>query len=51
MEIIEMMLYIDSEGFTKPLNGKYHSPRYWSLEAILRERHGSNWFEKLNATA
>ena len=50
-EIVEEMNFIDSEGFTKGLNIKWHSPRWWALESILRERHGENWGEVLSATA
>lgn len=50
-EIVEMMVYIDSEAFTKGLNLRWHSPRWWALESILRERHGANWGEVLSVTA
>lgn len=50
-EIVELMIYIDSEGFSKGLNSKWHSPRWYALESVLRERHGANWSEVLSATA
>jgi len=50
-EIVELMIYIDSEGFSKGLNSKWHSPRWYALESILRERHGENWGEVLSRTA
>ncbi len=50
-DIVEMMIYIDSEGFTKGLNIKWHSPKWYALESILRERHGENWNQILSETA
>jgi len=50
-EIIEEMNFIDSEGYTKGLSIRWHSPRWYALESILRERHGENWGEILSATA
>ena len=50
-EIVELMIYSDSEGFSKGLNSKWHSPKWYALESVLRERHGANWSEVLSATA
>ena len=48
-EIIEEMNFIDSEGYTKPLNSKWHSPRWWNLYEELRSRHREDWDEWLRA--
>lgn len=50
-EIVEMMIFIDSDGFNRGLSIKYHSSKWWALESILRERHGENWNEVLGRTA
>ena len=51
LEIIEEMNFIDSEGYTKPLNIRWHSPRWYALASILAERYGANWQDIVGTTA
>lgn len=49
-EIVDLMIGTDTEMFTRPLSDRFHSAKWWALESILRERHGTNWFSVLSET-
>ncbi|MBQ7536294.1 MAG: hypothetical protein IJT43_11855 [Stomatobaculum sp.] len=51
IEIVELMNSIDSDNYSTGLNDRFHSPRWWALESILRERHGNDWSTALSVTA
>ena len=43
-DIVDLMTAIDSDNYrAKHLAYKYHSPRWYMLEAELRRRHADDW--------
>ena len=48
-EIIEEMVFIDSNGYTAKHLALYHSPRWWALWSEMAKRHGKDWMETLTA--
>lgn len=47
-ELVEEMLFWDTEGYAKPLRITWHCAKWYAIESILRRRHGDNWNEVLS---